>query len=70
MNTKEVEKRNTILSQIAQQLKKLFPGWFGSVKFNIKDGEPININIEESLLCKKERDHDYKETVIERNPGA
>jgi len=44
--------RDEILSKIADDLAKLFPNLYGSVKFNFQGGNPRNVNLDESIILK------------------
>jgi hypothetical protein len=44
-----LEHRAKCLVLAATAVEKGFPGFWGSVRFNLQDGKVVNVNIEESV---------------------
>ena len=44
--------RDEILVKIADDIARLFPYLYGSVKFNFQNGNPRNVNLDESIMLK------------------
>ena len=47
------EERKETLDELGREIADLFPEQFGSVRFNLKNGEFMSYNIETSHLPKK-----------------
>ncbi len=47
--TIEREERNAMLTEVAEELEKVLPEHWGSLRFNFQNGRVVNVNIEESV---------------------
>lgn len=41
--------QKTELKKIGQKLRLIFPGFYGSVQFNLAVGKPVNVNLTEEV---------------------
>ena len=41
--------QKTELKKIGQKLQLLFPGFYGSMQFNLAVGRPVNVNLTEKV---------------------